>query len=33
MKAQRLRMFVRLSSAANIDATEYEIEVGARSMT
>jgi hypothetical protein len=33
MKAQRLEMLMRLSSAANIDATEYEFEVGTRPMT
>jgi hypothetical protein len=33
MKAQHLGMPMRLSSAANIDATEYEFEVGARLTT
>jgi hypothetical protein len=33
MKAQRVGMLMRrLSSAANIDATEYEFEVDARPM-
>jgi hypothetical protein len=33
MKARRLGMRMRLSPAANIDATEYEFEVGAQPMT